>query len=396
MTRHFLLYTLLLPVLSSASASIAASPPPSSTKSPSTPAFSIPLVDLNADADRQVVVDREAGQYLGHPTTLLLEDGKTILCVYPKGHGRGAILYKRSADGGQTWSERLPTPTNWETSLETPTLHRVVDAEGTRRIILFSGLYPVRLASSADDGQTWTELKPVGDWGGIVTMSSVIELHDGPGRYLALFHDDGRYFSQGGKSNGVFTLYQSLSTDGGLTWNQPKAIFTSSEVRLCEPGAIRSPDGKQIAVLLRENRRVKSSHIIFSDDEGRTWTPPREVPDALLGDRHVGRYGPDGRLFISFRDSPCTGVASPTEGDWVGWVGTYEDLIHGRDGQYRVRLKDNTKGRDCAYPGVECLPDGTFVATTYGHWTPGELPYILSVRFQLNELDKLAEQQSGK
>src|SRR5262245_16629894 len=86
-----------------------------------TPAFTLPLIDLNDAAQRQVVVDREKGQYLGHPTTLLLEDGKTILCVYPKGHGRGAIVYKRSEDGGKTWSERLPTPKNWETSLETPT-----------------------------------------------------------------------------------------------------------------------------------------------------------------------------------------------------------------------------------------------------------------------------------
>ena len=36
-----------------------------------------------------------------------LEDGKTILCVYPKGHGRGGIVYKRSTDGGLSWSERL-------------------------------------------------------------------------------------------------------------------------------------------------------------------------------------------------------------------------------------------------------------------------------------------------
>ena len=51
--------------------------------------YSIPLIDLDGDAHRQVVVDREAGQYLGHPTTVLLEDQETMLCVYPKGHGRG-------------------------------------------------------------------------------------------------------------------------------------------------------------------------------------------------------------------------------------------------------------------------------------------------------------------
>jgi hypothetical protein len=352
-------------------------------------AFSLPVVDLNGHNELQTIVDRENGQYLGHPTTVLLEDGKTILCVYPKGHGKGPIVYKRSQDGGKTWSTRLPTPKNWETSLETPTLHRVVDAQGTKRIILFSGLYPVRMAISHDDGQSWSELKAVGDWGGIVTMASVIQRRSGPGHYLALFHDDGRYFTKRGHDSGVFTLYQSLSIDGGLTWGSPQAIFRSAEVHLCEPGAIRSPDGKQLAVLLRENRRVRNSHIIFSDDEGGMWTRPRELPGALTGDRHVARYAPDGRLMISFRDVPRKGTTSPTAGDWVGWVGTYEDLVNGGQGQYRIRFKDNQHGWDCAYPGVELLPDGTFVTTTYGHWTANEPSYILSFRFTLGELDAL-------
>ena len=52
-----------------------------------------------------------------------------------------------------------------------------------------------------------------------------------------------------------------------------------------------------------------------------------------------------------------------------------------------MRLMKNHKGADCAYPGVEVLPDGTFVTTTYGHWNARELPYIVSVRFKLSEID---------
>lgn len=185
----------------------------------------IPALDLDQEHHRQVVVDREDGQYLGHVTTVLLEDGKTIYAVYPKGHGRGAIVMKRSDDGGLTWSDRLPTPASWATSKEVPTLHRVIDANG--------------------------------------------------------------------------------------------------------------------------------------------------------------------RLFISFRCiSPTAKRAGrPFEGYWAGWVGTYDDIVHGREGQYVVRLKDNKSGYDTTYPGVEVLPDGTFVATTYGHWVASAAPYILSVRFQLSELD---------
>jgi len=350
--------------------------------------YTIPTIDLAKETHRQVIVDREGGQYLGHPTTCLLEDGKTMLCVYPKGHGRGGIVYKRSNDGGKTWSDRLETPKSWATSKEVPTLHRVVDADGRKRIIMWSGLYPARLAVSEDDGLTWSELNPVGDWGGIVVMGYVAQVTWQAGRYMAMFHDDGRFFKADGKRVDTMTLFQTFSQDGGLTWSQPETIFASSDIHLCEPGMVRSPDGKQMAVLLRENARRRNSHVIFSSDEARTWSAPRELPASLTGDRHTGVYAPDGRLFISFRD---TTHESPTKGDWVAWVGTYEDILTNREGQYRVRLMDNTKGADCAYPGVELLPDGTIVTTTYGHWTEDESPYIVSVRLKLSELDKKAK-----
>lgn len=351
--------------------------------------YSIPLIDLSGETNRQVIVDREPGQYLGHPTTVLLEDGKTMLCVYPKAHGRGAIVYKHSLDGGLTWSDRLPTPESWATSNEVPTLHRVIGPDGKKRIIMWSGLYPARLAVTEDDGRIWSELKPVGDWGDIVVMGFCEPLKTGAGHYLAMFHDDGRFFTAKPEQQKpvMFTLYQTKSIDGGLTWSAPETVWKGTDVHLCEPGLIRSPDGKQLAVLLRENSRTKNSHVIFSNDEAKTWSAPRELPAALTGDRHTGKYLADGRLFISFRD---TTLESPTKGDWVAWVGTYEDIVNGREGQYRVRLMDNRKGSDCAYPGVEVLPDQTIVTTTYGHWTEGAEPYIVSVRLKLAELDERA------
>lgn len=348
------------------------------------PGYSIPIVDISGETAMQHLVDREKGQYLGHPTTVLLEDGKTILCVYPKGHGKGGIVYKRSSDGGRTWSERLPTPDNWKTSKEVPTLHRVVDKSGKKRVIMWSGLYPARLAVSEDDGATWSPLKKVGDWGGIVVMSCVERLKNGD--YMALFHDDGRFFSAGGRRDNPsrFYVYKTVSEDGGLTWGEPEVIATHETAHLCEPGIFRSPDGKRLAVLLRENSRRHNGFVIFSDDEGETWTAPRHLPAALTGDRHTGVYAPDGRLFISFRDRT---LDSPTHGDWVGWVGRFDDIVNGTEGQYRVRIMDNKKGADCAYPGVVIQPDGTIVTTTYGHWTRGEAPYIMTVRFKLDELD---------
>lgn len=343
--------------------------------------YTIPIADISTETKRQTIIDREPGQYIGHPTTVLLEDGRTMIVVYPKGHGKGAIQMRRSRDAGRTWSDRLPVPESWATSLETPTIHRVIDPKGVKRLILFSGLYPIRMSVSEDDGASWSPLAKIGDFGGIVAMSDLVRLKDG--RYMALFHDDGR-FLRGSNQKGPFEVYKSISSDGGLTWSEPTIIAKHASAHLCEPGAVRSPDGRQIAVLLRENSRKQNSFVIFSNDEGATWSDPRELPGALTGDRHVARYAPDGRLFITFRD---TTLESKTRGDWVGWVGRYDDIAQGREGQYRVRIMRNYKGADCCYAGVEVLRNGTFVTTTYGHWTQGEQPYVASVRFRLKELD---------
>lgn len=349
---------------------------------PSDPA---PLLDLAARSELQTIVDRRDRQYIGHPSTVVTPDGRSILCAYPLGHGRGAIVLRRSDDGGQSWSDPLPTPANWVTSLETPTLFKVADpthAGGmSERLILFSGLYPARLSSSDDGGATWSELKAVGDWGGIVVMSSVLATRDG--RAVGYFHDDGRFISPNGRGTGVSTVYSSESIDGGRTWAAPKPVLSKQQVFLCEPGIARSPDGNRLVMLLRENTRSKNAHISFSENEGATWSEPRETPAWLTGDRHVIARLADGRAFISMRDMARS---SPTYGDWVAWVGTWDALERGDRGDLRVRLMDNHDGTDCGYAGVEVMPDGTVVAVSYGHWTEGAEPYIVCVRIPASEL----------
>ena len=368
----------------------------------------LPIVDLDQWTEAQVVVDKEKGKYLGHPTTLLLKDGKTILCVYPKGHGSGEIILKKSTDGGKTWSERLPVPESWKTSREVPTLYETEDSRGKRRILLFSGIQGGnrntaprnRMAVSEDNGTTWSELTPISTQaGGIVVMSDLIPLNTGKGHYMASYHANAR----GKDGHGEFHTieqYVTFTEDGGLTWTSPQVIFPGTrDMHLCEGGFVRSPDGKTIALLLRENSRHHNSQIMFSEDEGKTWTPPKELPAALCGDRHQILPLPDGRLLVQFRDAPPTRkkgqAASPTEGDWVAWIGRWEDLKNGTEGSYKIRFKDNRNGWDCAYPAAELLPDHTLVCTTYGHFDKGELPYILSVRFKISDTDKMVKQYAG-
>lgn len=193
----------------------------------------LPIVDLDQWTEAQVVIDKEKGKYLGHPTTLLLKDGKTILCVYPKGHGSGEIILKKSTDGGKTWSERLPVPESWKTSREVPTLYETEDSRGKRRILLFSGIQGGnrntaprnRMAVSEDNGTTWSELTPIPNQaGGIVVMSDLIPLKTGKGHYMASYHANARGKDEHGEFHTI-EQYVTFTEDGGLTWTSPPSHF---------------------------------------------------------------------------------------------------------------------------------------------------------------------------
>jgi hypothetical protein len=127
--------------------------------------------------------------------------------------------------------------------------------------------------------------------------------------------------------------------------------------------------------------------MMFSTDEGKTWSTPVDTPWGLTGDRHMGVYAPDGRLVVSFRDKA---IGSSTYNHFVAWVGTYEDIRKRRPGQYRIKLLHSNAGGDCGYPGMDLLPDGTIAATTYIKYAPGKKRHsVVSTRFKLKALDKM-------
>jgi hypothetical protein len=293
----------------------------------------------------------------------------------------------RSDDGGRTWT-RLDDmlPAGFKKHRNCPSIYRLVDPAGKERLWVFSAHPNMPRIVSEDGGKTWKEMEPLG-FPCVMTFSSVVRLKDG--RHLVLYHK-----SPGGADKAPLQVLQTFTADGGVTWSEPRVVAAVPGKNPCEPFAFRSPDGNELCCLMRENTHTGRSLMMFSRDEGATWSAPVDTPWGLTGDRHIGVYAPDGRLVVAFRDQA---LGSPTKGHFVAWVCTYDDIRQGRPGQCRIKLLHSHAGGDCGYPGMELLPDGTIVATTYIKYRPGKEKHsVVTTRFTMQEVDHFRKETSKK
>lgn len=368
--------------------------------------YSIPMLDLTKEDSLFSTVERRKG-YLGHPSTVLMRDGKTLLVAYPDGHGRGNLILRRSTDSGVTWK---PVEIAAQRVEETPILYRL-DLPGGGERILLTTCRPRQTVMewmwSDDGGNTWSERQSwrlEGPNGIIVALASLWPVPGDKPMWRGVFHD----FN--------FDNYTvDLTLDAGscrfsnlrrIDFVTSDGLASSRRAGLCEAGLVVRPDSKRIALLFRPEKRLTNSMVAFSDDAGLTWTDPREMPGALTGHRHESVNLPDGRTMVFMRDYSPLHLENPSHGDWVAWVGTFDDLEKGNEGEYRIHLRRNYGNStnnnigDCGYSGVELLPDGTVLALTYGHWdlAPGSKhpnhpdgrglpPYIMQVKLDPKKTD---------
>ena len=361
---------------------------------------SLPEVDISDDEERKVVIARGT-HTIGesYPSTVLMPDGKTIFCVYetyelnpdwkpgakfPAYTSRCGPL-KKSLDGGRTWSGLLPTHESWETVRNCPTIHRLEDPGGQERLLVMVPYGPepgMHQSVSLDGGATWSKMRPNG------LSCTVPPIRLAPlsgGRYLAAYHDSER--------NGP--ICGSITEDGGLTWAEQVVAVRHPDAFPCEPFITPSPDGKELTMIAREQSRIYNSILATSRDEGRTWIDLREGPTGLTGDRHIGLYAPDGRLIVVFRDNSVNTPAAPLAkiSNFVAWVGAYEDLVEGGEGECRIILLQGS----AAYPGLVLLADGTIVATCAMKNYPGDgRMSVMSTRFKMEEIDALLAESQGR
>jgi hypothetical protein len=349
----------------------------------------LPTVDISGETKRHVVIAEGTETiYQGHPYTLLMPDNKTIFAVWCINHGGAAGPMARSNDGGLTWT-RLDDqlPAGYSTHQNCPSIYRLVDKAGKERLWVWSAALGKRGGPgmpgimSEDGGKTWREMPPL-NFPCVMTFSSIVRLKDG--RHLGLYHK-----GPDGRDRSPLVVLQSITADGGLTWSEPRVVASVEGKDPCEPFVFRSPDGTELCCLMRENTHKGRSLMMFSKDEGKTWSKPVDTPWGLSGDRHMGVQTKDGRIVVAFRDMA---PQSPTRGHFVAWVGSYDDIRNNRPGHYRIKLLHSHAGRDCGYPGLHQLPDGTIVATTYIKYREGKKKHsVVSTRFKLGETDALVK-----
>ncbi len=409
--------------------------------------YTIPTIDLSVMPDEVKGTELEylynlsvvdnSRDYMAHPDSVLLKNGN-ILTMYSAGHGKGAVQNKISTDGGVTWDTEIgTTPASWEDSLETPTVYRLEFSDGTPDKLIMISANPkwpntdtpggFNCSVSTDEGATWTEFQRFYDLESeypvipIVAMSSLTRLKENGefvDKWMGLFHDSDFY---------NYKTILTFDEDGNMHWSLPEKYFAAhreieKESNMCEVEVIRSEGGTgdELCLITRSNSKKINTMISFSQDEGKTWSEPVEAPASLNGERHKADYTSDGRLFITFRSIERGRKAFrysklSTKAGWIsegliGWVGTYEDLKNGNEGQYRIKIAhiytDKQKKpeyyaeADTGYNGNVVLPDDTIVTCSYGKFSPKEKTvnsdellktYICSKRIRLQDTDKLLE-----
>lgn len=339
----------------------------------------MPWIDLSENHAIQTVISQGTPLvYNGHPTTLLLEDQKTILCVWSSGHGGKASYMGISNNAGLSWNVQK-TPADWQGMSNCPSIYQMTDKKGCQRLFVFCGDPDMGYSYSEDNGKSWSKVKSLHK-PCVMAFASIVRLKNGD--YMGFYH---RGYKD--RDQSPLTLWSAVSHDGGLTWDESVKIASVEGRSPCEPCVFRSPNGKRLICIARENNRVGLSLMMYSDDEGKTWSEMKETPWGLTGDRHVVRYTKDGRMVAVFRDMAPN---SPTKGHFVAWVGNYKDLVEDTSGQYRIKLLHSYAGSDCGYPGLEILPDGSLLAITYIKYNPGKEKHsIVQVKFKLDETDSM-------
>lgn len=343
-------------------------------------AQNIPTIDISNETFRHIIIaDGAEEKYPGHPATVLMADGKTMYCIWSTGEEHATSSMAVSYNGGINWEKinnRLPA--GFRLNENCPGIYRMLDMKtGKTRLWAFPAEPDMPRIMSEDGGKTWIEESPLATKYP-ETFNSIVKTSDG--NYMGFYHRN---------EDGTLKVLQAKTEDGGITWSSPHVIADIEGKEPCNPFVFRSPNNKELCCIMAENTHKGRSLMMFSKDEGSTWSNPEPTSWELTGDGYQGIYTKDERLVITFRDMVPD---SPTKGHLMAWIGTYDDIKNCNAGEYRIKLlHDDGTNSDSDYPGIEILPDGTIIAITHIKYKDNkDKRSVVSIRFDIHETDAKA------
>ena len=219
-------------------------------------------------------------------------------------------IYNQGTDGFEVY--RIPAIVKSKSN----TLLAFAEAR-TARSNGHSGDIDLVVKRSSDNGKTWS--KQITIWNdGQNTCGNPVPIVDDRGRIHLLMTWNFQTDKWGAITNGTGEdsrrPYYTYSDDDGITWAQPVEITSSVKKEKWDWYATGPCHGIQIQkgihkgrlvapnyFTTRESGKVTSySHIIYSDDYGKTWKPGEPTPVGGVGECSVAEIG-EGTLMLNMR-----------------------------------------------------------------------------------------------
>ena len=267
-------------------------------------------------ATRHVTVSRTDNIYELAPDIVRLPSGK-LICIYRESDGHtvrtySAVVYRRSWDGGHTWSDRRelvaahPDENGVVLKWNCPRIQRMKDG----RLLALCDVFPappdentdlrnshIVFWWSDDDGETWSQPVHTPVFG--IMPDRVVELPSGAWLLATQVYMKGDEYASS-RREGVLVQLAHRSEDQGHTWQGPYFVGKDERYNLCEGSTLLLPDG-ELVCYMRENSGLNLPGLkSFSNDEGRTWDGVYETPMSGCH-RPVAGLVPSGKVLVTYR-----------------------------------------------------------------------------------------------